>query len=105
MKRLLILFGLVFISSAYASSFAQTNIKSEFVKLKTGDGITLHGALWTPARSKARVGIIIAPGGGSEFYSDWLGWLGENFAPSGYIALSLDRRDHAQEPRHHKFHT
>ena len=47
MKRLLILFGPVFISSAYASSFAQTNIKSEFVKLKTGDGITLHGALWT----------------------------------------------------------
>jgi hypothetical protein len=40
MKRLLLLFGLVFISSACASSFAQTNIKSEFVKLKTGDGIT-----------------------------------------------------------------
>jgi hypothetical protein len=84
MKRLLILFGLVFISSACASSFAQTNLKSEFVKLKTGDGLTLHGALWTPG--KARVGIIIPPGADSEFYSDWPVWLGENFAP-----VRLDR--------------
>ena len=49
MKRPLILLVLVFISSAYAS-FAQTNIKSEFVKLKTDDGITLHGLLWTTCR-------------------------------------------------------
>ena len=103
MKHLLILFGLVFISSACVSSHAQTNFQSEFVKLKTGDGITLHGALWTPARGKTRVGMIIAPGGGSEFYSDWLVWLGENFARSGYIALSMNRRDHAQEQWYHKF--
>ena len=103
MKRLLILFGLVSISSAWASSFAQTNIKSEFVKLKTDDGITLPGALWTPASGKARVGIIIAPGGGSEFYSDWLVWLGENFARSGYLALSMNRRDHGQEQWYHNF--
>jgi len=45
MNRCLILLVLVFISSACASSFAQANIKSEFVRLKTGDGITLHGAL------------------------------------------------------------
>ena len=43
MNRLLLLLALVFISSACTSSFAQTNIKSEFVKLKTDDGITLHG--------------------------------------------------------------
>ena len=103
MKRLPLLFGLVFISSACASSFGQANIKSEFVKLKTGDGITLHGALWTPASGKARVGIIIAPGGGSEFYSDWLVWLGENFARSGYIALSMNRGDHGQEQWYHNF--
>lgn len=103
MKRLLILFGLVFISSACASSFAQTNIKSEFVKLKTRDGITLHGALWIPAGGKARVGIIIAPGADSEFYSDWPVWLGENFARSGYIALSVNRRDHGQEQWFHNF--
>jgi pimeloyl-ACP methyl ester carboxylesterase len=103
MKRPLILLVLVFISSAYASSFAQTNIKSEFVKLKTDDGITLHGALWTPASGRARVGVVIAPGGGSEFYNDLLVWLGENFARSGYIALSMNRRDHGPEQWYHDF--
>jgi len=62
---------LVFIPSAYASSFAQTNIKSEFVKLKTDDGITLHGVLWTPASGRASIGIVIAPG--SERASRWIG--------------------------------
>jgi pimeloyl-ACP methyl ester carboxylesterase len=103
MKRLLILFEIVFISSAYTSSFAQTNIKSEFVTLKTEDEITLHGALWTPASSKARIGIVIAPGGGAEFYNDWLVWLGQHFARSGYIALSMNRRDHGQEQWYHNF--
>ena len=101
MKRLLIL--LVFISSAYASSFAQSIVKSEFIKLKTDDGITLHGALWTPASGKAGIGIVIAPGGGSEFYNDLLVWLGEHFARSGYIALSMNRRDHGQEQWYHNF--
>lgn len=93
---------LLFIPSA-ASSFAQTAIKSEFVKLKTDDGITLHGALWTPASGKARVGIVIAAGADSEFYSDWLVWLGEQFARSGYIALSMNRRDHGPQQWFHDF--
>jgi pimeloyl-ACP methyl ester carboxylesterase len=103
MKRPLILIVLVFISSAYANSFAQSIVKSEFVKLKTDDGITLHGVLWTPASGKARIGILIAPGGGSEFYNDLLVWLGEHFARSGYIALSMNRRDHGAEQWYHNF--
>ena len=103
MKRPLILIVLVFISSAYASSFAQSIVKSEFVKLKTDDGITLHGVLWTPGSGKARIGILIAPGGGSEFYNDLLVWLGEHFARSGYLALSMNRRDHGGEQWYHNF--
>jgi pimeloyl-ACP methyl ester carboxylesterase len=103
MQRRLTLLALVFIASAYVSSSAQTNIESEFVTLKTNDGITLHGALWRPVSGKARVGIVIAPGAGSEFYDDLFVWLGENFARSGYIALSMNRRDHAQEQWFHKF--
>ena len=72
-----ILFVLLIISSA-PSSIAQTAIRSEFVTLKTADGITLHGALWTPASGKPRVGIVIAAGADSEFYSDWHVWLGEH---------------------------
>jgi pimeloyl-ACP methyl ester carboxylesterase len=103
MKRPLILIVVLFISSAYASSFAQSIVKSELIKLNTDDGITLHGVLWTPASGKARVGILIAPGGGSEFYNDLLVWLGEHFARSGYIALSMNRRDHGAEQWYHNF--
>jgi pimeloyl-ACP methyl ester carboxylesterase len=85
------------------NSRAQTSSKSEFVRLKTDDGITLHGALWAPGRGKARVGIVIAPGADAEFYSDWLAWLGERFAQSGYIALSMNRRDHGSQQWFHKF--
>ena len=103
MNRLLTMLVLMFIHAVCASSLAQTDIKSEFVRLKTVDGITLHGALWTPASGKARVGIVIAPGADSEFYSDWSVWLGENFARSGYVALSMNRRDHGPEQWFHNF--
>src|SRR5688572_16733601 len=102
MKRLLVLLMLV-ISAHFTISLAQSNAKTELVKLKTDDGITLHGALWTPVNGKVRVGIVIAPGGGSEFYNDLLVWLGEHFARSGYIALSMNRRDHGQEQWYHNF--
>ncbi len=103
MKCRLLLLPLVFISLAYVNASAQTSITSEFVTLKTSDGITLHGALWTPVSSKARVGIVLAPGAGSEFYDDLLVRLGENFARAGYMVLSMNRRDHAQEQWYHKF--
>jgi pimeloyl-ACP methyl ester carboxylesterase len=103
MKRLLLSFALAFISSAYVSPLARTDITSEFVTLKTNDGITLHGVLWRPVDRKARLGILLAPGAGSEFYDDLLVWFGENFARSGYIVLSMNRRDHAQEQWYHKF--
>jgi pimeloyl-ACP methyl ester carboxylesterase len=102
-KRRMIPFALVFIASAYVSPVARTNITSELVTLKTTDGISLNGALWKPVSRKPRIGIVIAPGAGSEFYDDLLVWLGENFARSGYTVLSMNRRDHAQEQWYHKF--
>lgn len=81
---------------------AQATVREELVKLKTKDGIVLDGALWTPATGTSRVGVVIAPGG-TEFYGEWLVWLGRHFAQSGYIALSMNRRDHGPEQWHHKF--
>ena len=46
MKRFHILLGVVSITSVFASSFAQSNVKRELVKVKTDDGITLNGAIW-----------------------------------------------------------
>jgi pimeloyl-ACP methyl ester carboxylesterase len=101
MKRHTILLGLAFVCSAHA--VAQPNIKTEFVQLKTADGINLHGLLWTPASGTARIGVVIAPGAGSEFFDDVLVRLGEGFAKAGYIALSMNRRDHAAEQWYYNF--
>lgn len=73
---------------------AKASAHSELVSATTDDKITLHGALWTPAGNKARVGIVLAAGTGGEFYGGWLGWLGEHLADAGYLALSMNRRDH-----------
>jgi len=70
------------IAPAAMDAIAQSKVKGELVKVKTDDGITLNGALWTPPSGKARVGIILAPCA-SEFYSDWITWLGERFAQAG----------------------
>ena len=103
MKRLRILLGVVFITSAFTSSFAQSKVKGELVKVKTDDGITLTGAVWTPPRGKAHVGVVLAHGGSGYFYNDWLTWLGERFARAGYIALSMHRRDYGEEHWFHEF--
>jgi pimeloyl-ACP methyl ester carboxylesterase len=103
MKSLRILLGLVFITSAFASSFAESKVKGELVKVKTDDGITLNGAIWTPPHGKARVGIVLAHGGSGFFYNDWLTWLGERLARAGYITISMHRRDHGEEHWFHKF--
>ena len=103
MKEVLILFAVVFITSAFTSSFAQSKVKGELVKVKTDDGITLAGAVWTPRGGKARVGVVLAHGGSGYFYNDWLTWLGERLAQEGYIALSMHRRDHGEEHWFHEF--
>ena len=94
---------MVFITSAFASSFAQSNVKGELVKVETDDGIILNGAIWTPPHGKTRVGVMLAHGGSGYFYNDFLTWLGERFARAGYITLSMHRRDHGQEHWFHDF--
>ena len=103
MKRLHILLGVVSITSVFASSFAQSNVSVELVKVKTDDGITLNGAIWIPPQGKTRVGVVLAHGGSGYFYNDFLTWLGERFARAGYITLSMHRRDHGEEHWFHNF--
>jgi len=75
-------------------------VKGELVRVETDDGITLDGALWSPASGEARVGVALATGTGGEFYSNW--WFGERYAQAGYLVLSLNRRDHGQNFGYYK---
>ena len=54
MSRLFLLLAVAFISLHNTSSLAQSKITSEFVKLRTADGISLHGALWMRRGARSR---------------------------------------------------
>ena len=76
------------------------NVTVELVEVQTDDGVTLQGALWSPASGEARVGIALATGTGGEFYGE--SWFGERYARAGYIVLSLNRRDHGDNFGYYK---
>ena len=94
MNRLKIISPLLLFLAAAPGVVQGADVKSELVRVETDDGVTLDGALWSPASGKARVGVVLATGTGGEFYSQ--GWFGERYAQAGYLALSLNRRDHGQ---------
>ena len=89
---------LVFVT--LAGAIRASDVKVELVQVQTDDGITLDGALWSPASSRARVGIALATGTGGEFYGN--SWFGERYARAGYLVLSLNRRDHGENFGYYK---
>lgn len=94
MNRLKIVSPFLLVLAAVSGTVQGSEVKSELVRVESDDGITLDGALWSPASGKARVGVVLATGTGGEFYSN--GWFGERYAQAGYLVLSLNRRDHGQ---------
>ncbi len=92
MSLLRFVYTLLLVFVTLPGAIRASDIKVELVQVQTDDGITLNGALWSPASSRARVGILLATGTGGEFYGN--SWFGERYARAGYLVLSLNRRDH-----------
>ena len=85
------------LSGAVGSATAPGKIQTQLLSIKTADGIDLHGAVWSPASGKAKLGFGLAQGTGAEFYETWLAWFGPGLAEMGCMAISLNRRDHGQD--------
>ena len=96
--RLVYTLLLVFVT--WPGAIRASDVGVELVQVQTEDGITLDGALWSPASGKARVGIALATGTGGEFYGN--SWFGERYARAGYLVLSLNRRDHGDNFGYYK---
>ena len=47
---------------ACSTLLLQGAVKGELVRVRTDDGIPLHGAIWTPETGRARIGIALATG-------------------------------------------
>lgn len=100
MSRLKVGFVLLLFVLTLPSTVRAGDVRVELVQVQTDDGITLDGALWSPASGKARVGIALATGTGGEFYGN--SWFAERYAQAGYLVLSLNRRDHGDNFGYYK---
>ena len=49
---------------------AQPVPTGELVRVRTDDGVILHGARWSPPTGGGRLGVALCSGTGSEFYDD-----------------------------------
>ena len=94
------IYTLVLVFVTWPGAIRASDLRAELVQIQTEDGITLDGALWSPASGKARVGIALATGTGGEFYGN--SWFGERYARAGYLVLSLNRRDHGDNFGYYK---
>lgn len=80
------------------------NVTSELITLKTDDGISLSGAVWTPSHKTVDTAIALFPGTGAEYYEPLFIWLGEQLAAAGLTTIALNRRDHGQYFGFHSLH-
>jgi pimeloyl-ACP methyl ester carboxylesterase len=98
MRSLVVGLGiLVLLFSFVGFAGAQGKVQTELVLIKTSDKVDLYGAVWSPTTGKARLGFVLGQGTGAEYYESWLAWFGPKLAEMGYMAISLNRRDHGQE--------
>ena len=98
---LLCAFAAAFLLAAGGSAVAQNGIQLELVSAKTADGIVLNGLIWTPAEGKAKIGVVMIAGTYAEFYDLPFDWMGQKLAENGYLAISMNRRDHGLEFGYH----
>ena len=98
---LLCAFAVAFLLAAGGSAVAQNGIQLELVSAKTADGIVLNGLIWTPAEGKAKIGVVMIAGTYAEFYDLPFDWMGQKLAENGYLAISMNRRDHGLEFGYH----
>jgi len=79
------IYTLLLVFVTWPGAIRATDVGVELVQVQTEDGITLDGALWSPASGKARVWIALATGTGGEFYGN--SWFGERYARGAHFIV------------------
>jgi len=82
-----------------STSWTQEAFKTEFVQVRTDDGLVLSGAVWTPRAAPRPTAIVTT--WTNEFY-DYAEW-GRRFADEGFVAIALNRRDSGAQHGYHLF--
>jgi pimeloyl-ACP methyl ester carboxylesterase len=66
----------------------------ELVRLPTGDQKATTGLVYLPVGRAPRAGVVLVHGYGSNFYSEPVASLARGLAQRGFLALSVNTRDH-----------
>ena len=85
------------------SAGAEPSVRTELVRIKTEDGISLTGLLYQPQQSGIRAGMVMVHGYGGNFYTDVMSFLPQLLAARGIAALAINMRDHDLGPKGDRF--
>jgi len=85
------------------SAGAEPSVRTELVRIKAEDGISLTGLLYRPDQAEIRAGVVMVHGYGGNFYTDVMSFLPQALAARGIVALAINMRDHDLGPKRDRF--
>jgi pimeloyl-ACP methyl ester carboxylesterase len=82
---------------------AETQVRTELIRIHTDDGVFLSGLLYQPQQAEIRAGVVMVHGYGGNFYTDVMSFLPQSLAARGIAALAINMRDHDLGPKRDLF--
>jgi alpha-beta hydrolase superfamily lysophospholipase len=87
----------------FTSAGAEPSVRTELVRIKTEDGISLTGLLYQPQQPGIRAGMVMVHGYGGNFYTGVMSFLPQSLAARGIAALAINMRGHDLGPKADRF--
>jgi len=101
--RIALVLALVLALSWSTLAGAEPAVRTELVRIKTDDGISLTGLLYQPQQLGIRAGMVMVHGYGGNFYTDVMSFLPQSLAARGIATLAINMRDHDLGPKGDRF--
>ncbi len=84
---------------AFAAGAQPCALSTEFLRIKTADGVETAGLLFAPVGRAPRGGVVLVHGYGSNFYSGSTGHLSRGLAEHCFMTIAINIRDHDTGPK------
>jgi alpha-beta hydrolase superfamily lysophospholipase len=84
---------------AFAAGAQPWAVSTEFLRIKTGDGVETSGLLYSPVGRAPLGGVVLVHGYASNFYSGSTGHLSRGLAEHGFMTIAINTRDHDGGPK------
>jgi hypothetical protein len=84
---------------AFAADAQPWPVSTEFLRIKTANGVETVGLLYAPLGRAPRGGVVLVHGYASNFYSGSTGHLSRGLAEHGFMTIAINTRDHDAGPK------